>query len=86
VREVEGCHLLYISSSELSHLLEIFKALETSSILTITEVDGLVHHSGMINLIVQQKTLGFEIDRATAEKANLKLDTQLLRLAKTVRN
>ena len=54
-------------------------------------MEGFVQQSGMINLVSEQKSAGsqsvsFEINRAAAEKANLKLDTQLLKLAKWVKS
>jgi hypothetical protein len=91
VQEVKDCHLLFICSSELDRLPHILKALEKSSILTIAEVEGFLQYSGMINLVAEQKSAGsqsvaFEINRAAAEKVNLKLDTQLLKLAKRVKS
>ncbi len=91
VQEVTGCHLLFISSSETEQLPQILKALEKSSILTIAESEGFAQQSAMINLVAEQKSAGsqtvsFEINRAAAEKANLKLDTQLLKLAKRVKS
>jgi|SRR5437867_7579338 len=91
VQEVKDCHLLFISSSETDRLPQILKALEKSSILTIAEAEGFLQQSGMINLVAEQKSPGsqsvaFEINRAAAEKVNLKLDTQLLKLAKRVKS
>lgn len=91
VQEVKDCHLLFISSSETERLPQILKALEKSSILTIAEVEGFLQYSGMINLVAEQKgpgsqSVAFEINRAAAEKVNLKLDTQLLKLAKRVKS
>ena len=91
VQDVKDCHLLFICSSETDRLPQTLKALEKSSILTIAEVEGFLQQSGMINLVAEQKTAGsqsvsFEINRAAAEKANLKLDTQLLKLAKRVKS
>ena len=91
VQEVKDCHLLFICSSESDRLPQILKALEKSSILTIAEVEGFLQNSGMINLVAEQKSAGsqsvaFEINRAAAEKVNLKLDTQLLKLAKRVKS
>ena len=91
VQDVAGCHLLFISSSETEQLPQILKALEKSSILTIAEAEGFAQQSAMINLVAEQKsassqTVSFEINRAAAEKANLKLDTQLLKLAKRVKS
>ena len=91
VQEVKDCHLLFISSSEADRLPQILKTLEKSCILTIAESEGFLQQSGMINLVVEQKGAGsqsvaFEINRAAAEKVNLKLDTQLLKLAKRVKS
>jgi len=87
VQEVTKCHLLFICSSEANKLPQILQAVEHSSILTIAEAEGFIEQRGMINLVAEQKTAGsqvvsFEINQAAAEKANLKLDTQLLKMAR----
>ena len=89
-QEAVGCHLLFICSSETNHLSQIIPALGPG-ILTIAEMDGFLEHDGMINLITEQKTPGtqavaFEINQNAAKKASLKLDTQLLKLAKRTKN
>ena len=91
VQEVTNCHLLFICSSEANNLRRIFQAVEHLNILTISEADGFIEQSGMINLVAEQKTAGsqvvaFEINQAAAEKANLRLDTQLLKLAKKTKS
>jgi len=91
VEEVQksDCQLLFIASSETNKLAQILKALEKTNVLTIAEVDGFLQASGMINLMTEKKTAGtqtvsFEINLLAAQRANLKLDAQLLKLAKTV--
>jgi mitochondrial fission protein ELM1 len=61
------------------------------SILTISEAEGFIEQSGMINLVSEQKSAGsqvvsFEINQAAAEKANLRFDTQLLKLARRTKS
>ena len=63
----------------------------SSSILTIAETDEFIQQRGMIKLVAEQKTtgaqtVGFEINLPATERASLKLDTQLLKLAKRVKN
>lgn len=87
VEELTECHLLYISSSEMSRLPRILKRLENSNILTTAEVEGFIEQKGIINLVREPQpngteTVGFEVNLLAAEKANLKLDPELLRLAK----
>jgi len=91
VEEAKGCHLLFICSSETNNLTKILQAVKQSWALTIAEADGFIEQDGMINLVAEQKSAGtqvvtFEINQAAAEKANLKLDTQLLKLAKRKAN
>jgi hypothetical protein len=90
VAEAAGCHLLFLGTAQTNGLPEALKAIENSSVLTIGELDGFIQCRGMINLVVEQKspgfqTIGFEINQAAAERARLKIDPQLLKLAKVVR-
>lgn len=83
------CQLLFIASSHTNNLPQILKALEKTSILTIAEADGFLQASGMINLLTERKntgtqTVAFEVNLSAATRANLKLDVQLLKLAKNV--
>jgi len=91
VEDVKECHLLFIGKSEMQNLPRILKRLENSSILTTAEAQGFIEQDGIINLVPDRKTDGtetveFEVNLLAAVKANLKLDTQLLRLAKKVRS
>jgi hypothetical protein len=85
-QEATKCQLLFIGSSEESRVPKILKALENSNVMTVAEMDGFIEHDGVVNL-GQQKTKGdmgnlrFQINRAAAEKAKLKINSQLLSLA-----
>jgi hypothetical protein len=89
--QITNCHLLFISKSEMENLPQILKRLENSSILTTAEDKDFIEQNGIINLVPETQaggttqTVGFEVNLLAAEKANLKLDTQLLRLAKKVK-
>ena len=91
LNEVTNCHLLFICSSETNNLTQILQAVDHLSILTISEAEGFIEQSGMINLVSEQKSAGsqvvsFEINQAAAEKANLRFDTQLLKLARRTKS
>jgi len=90
-QEAANCQLLFICSSETNNLAQIFRAVEHSSVLTIAEAEGFTEQNGMINLVTEQRTPGsqvvtFEINQSAAEKANLRLDTQLLKLARKTKS
>jgi hypothetical protein len=85
VAEVELCHLLFISSSEKAQLDQILAQLEKRPILTVSEMESEIASRAMINLYVDGKFLAFDIDKEAADRAGLKLDTQLLRLARATK-
>jgi len=51
IQEVTNCHLLFICASETNNLTQVLQAVEHLSILTISEADGFIEQSGMINLV-----------------------------------
>jgi hypothetical protein len=76
-----NCHILFISSSEKKRLPEIFSVLDSRSILTVSELDHFNENGGMINFVLVDTKIRFQINETTAEKAGLKMSFQLLRLA-----
>ena len=83
--DVKGCHILFVSSSEKRHLQQIFEALKKSSVLTVGEVDHFAELGGMINFVLENDKVHFEINVGSAERSGLKISSQLLRLAKVVK-
>lgn len=79
--EAHTCHVLFISTSERRRLSEIFETLGTASILTIGETDRFTENGGVINFVVREKKLRFQINREAARKAGLKISSKLLTLA-----
>jgi len=84
IEAIRRCHLLFISSSEKSKMNEIIKLLNSSPVLTIGETCGLLKAGGIIRLLMEDKKVRFEINLDAAERVNLKVSSQLLRLAKKV--
>jgi hypothetical protein len=88
VDEISGCHLLFISSSEKKRLPEILKAVEHSSVLTVSEIDSFVAQNGMIDIFMEETRPGFvrpgyRINQAATEKAGIKIGSYVLKLAKS---
>jgi hypothetical protein len=83
--ELEFSHVLFISASHRSRLDAILKALKSSSTLTVSDVGAFGRLGGIINFVVVERRVGFEINKQAAEGASLKLSAQLLNLARAVR-
>jgi hypothetical protein len=91
VRSVEeadslaSCHVLFIGRGEEARLEEVLSALEGSSTLTIGEISEFAERGGMINFLIEDNKVGFEINPAAAARAHLHISSKLLRLAKVVK-
>jgi hypothetical protein len=79
--DATNCHILFISSSEKNRLPEILKSLRDASVLTVGEMDGFTENGGMINLVIKDQKIRFQINNGEAAKAGLKISSKLMSLA-----
>jgi hypothetical protein len=79
-----ACHILFISSSEKAQLTRIFESLRGTDALTVGDVKGFVQQGGMINFVLENARVQFEVNRKAAEQAELKISSKLLSVAKRV--
>lgn len=86
--EIDHCQILLILHSAEARLPEIMRAVDSRSILTVLEDSpNLARDGGVINLIkTPGQRIRFEINIDAAKRANLKIDSPLLNVAKLVRN
>lgn len=84
IDELRPCHLLFISTSESNRLSTILASLKQSRILTIGDVDGFTQKGGIINLVLVNNTVGFEINIDAANRAGLRINSRLLGIATVV--
>lgn len=78
------CNIVYISPSEKDNYAEILEKFLTRSILTIGDSDGFAAIGGIINLVKVDNKIRFEVNLSAARKANLKISSQLLKIAPKV--
>jgi hypothetical protein len=79
--EAKTCHILFISTSERRRLREILEALRSSSVLTVGEMDRFIEAGGMINFVLENNKIRFQISDQAARNARLKISSKLLSLA-----
>lgn len=85
VSEATNCHILFISASEKSDYPNIVSALHNASVLTVSEADGFLKAGGMINFLLEENNIRFQISDEAAKKARLKISSKLLSLAVAAR-
>lgn len=78
--ELKECQILFIAQSEQKNINDILKDLDGAGVLTVTE--NMPFDSGvMINFVLKDDRIRFEINNTSAEKVGLKLSSKLLILA-----
>jgi hypothetical protein len=83
--EIKGVHILLLCASEAKDTASILASLKGNPILTVGETDRFGKLGGIINFYIEENKVRFEINIDAAEKARLKISSQLLSLAKIIR-
>ena len=81
----KGVHVLFVAAGEDARLAEWLGAVRGTSTLTVGESAAFAQAGGMINFVLEGDNVRFEVNEDAAEQAGLKVSSQLLKLAKTVR-
>jgi len=84
IEALRKCHLLFVCPSEKENLTEIINSVKKHSVLTVGEMQDFLEAGGIINFVIEEKKVRFEINVAAAEQAKLEIRSKLLRLAKRV--
>jgi YfiR/HmsC-like len=84
-QDVDSCRIVFISSSEESHLREVLMALDKASVLTVSDIPRFSERGGMIGFIREGNRVRFDVNLASARDARLTLSSELLKVATNVR-
>jgi hypothetical protein len=87
IETLKTCHILFLCVGDFGPIESsgrIIRALKGSPVLTVGETEGFLESSGIINFLVEDERVRFEINNTTARQAKLKIRSKLLRLAKRV--
>jgi hypothetical protein len=85
-QQARGCLILFISSSERKRLKTILESLDGAAVLTIGDTQGFAEDGCMIDFVLEDSKMRFEINTIAADHARLKISSKLLSLARIVRN
>lgn len=83
--EFAGCHIVVVGESESRRLPETVRAALDQGSLALAEIEGFADAGGTIGLGVNNERVVFEVNLEAARRANLKLSSQVLKLARRVR-
>lgn len=78
------CHILFIGSSQERQVRHIVEVLREAHVLTVGETMGFVEAGGIINFVLQDDRVQFEVNHKAAKQAGLSMSSRLLGVAKVV--
>lgn len=81
---LHACHVLFYCNSEKNYLMDHLRKVNGISVLTIGDMENFIEQNGIICFVEENNKIRFEIRLNQAEKQNLKISSQLLKLARRV--
>lgn len=84
VTQARACHILYISRSEAAGMRQALAYLRNLPVLTVGDSGDFLPLGGVINMVLEQDRVRFEISLAAAQRQHLKISSKLLAVARVV--
>jgi hypothetical protein len=78
---LDGCRVLFIAASEVTHVSEILAAVAGAGVLTVADFDSFARRGGMIEFMTINHRVRFDVNTAVASAAGLRISSKLLTLA-----
>jgi hypothetical protein len=84
-RDGSGCNVVFVSSSETSHLGAILAELSKHPVLTVSDLPQFTERGGMIEFVNEGNRIRFQVNLGAAQTVGLVLSSELLKVAKSVK-
>jgi hypothetical protein len=83
--DADGCRILFIDSSQNKQLAGTLATLDNTPVLTVSEIPDFVSRGGIIQFVLKEGRVRFEVNLIKAQRNGLLLSSQLLNVASAVR-
>jgi len=84
--EVAACQVLYVPAASLAAYHPVFAAAASLPILTVGDAESFLDAGGIVQLRMVSGRVRFDVDTGMAQRAGLRISSQLLQLALNVRS
>jgi hypothetical protein len=81
---VAGCHVLFVGSTVGNRLVRILNDARSKPVLTVTELDDALTFNSIINFVLVDDQVRFDVSLPAAGRSNLKISSRLLAVAHQV--
>jgi hypothetical protein len=82
--QIHGCHILFVSSSELSRYSKVIALVQGTSTFTVGETANFLSAGGMLSVSFENDAVQFEVNLGSAREAHFHVSSRLLALAHRV--
>jgi hypothetical protein len=82
--EARGCVIVYLGRSEASRMDEDLAALQGAHVLTVGDDPRFLARGGMLQFVLQDNRVRFEVNLDAVGRGELRLSSELLRVAASV--
>jgi hypothetical protein len=82
--DLQDCHLVFVSSSEMPRAAQVIAAFGERPVLTVGDTHGFARQGGIMNFFLEGQRVRFEINAGEARQAGLRISSQLLGLGRPV--
>lgn len=81
ISKTAGCHVIFLASSEQRRLDDALARLANRPVLTVGDARSAADRGAVIGLTLEERRVRFEVNMIAADRAGLKLSSQLLKVA-----
>lgn len=86
LQDLKECHILFIAPSEKGRVQYNIKQANEMGFLTIGDTEGYAQLGVMINFYLEKNKVRFEINIDAARRAGIKISSELLKLARIIKD
>ncbi|HEY3930567.1 MAG TPA: YfiR family protein [Candidatus Koribacter sp.] len=83
--EASACRIVFVSSSEQERVRPLLTELAKLPVLTVADMPHFNDRGGMVQFVLENGRVRFEVNLTSAEKSGLTLSSQLLKVASAVK-
>ena len=84
LKNINDCHILFVSKAEEKRFSEIIKLVEEQSVLMVSDIPKFVYKGGMVGLTTDSERIRLEVNLRLVEEHGIKIDSNLLEISTIV--
>jgi hypothetical protein len=83
-QDMQACQIVFLGRAQIKRIPTLVSTLHQAPVLTVGETAGFLDAGGMIDFLLEDNKVRFEVNLEAAELADLKIGSRLLVLAERV--